>query len=191
LHLEPLEGRNCPSAPQITPQITAFAATVQTGHTVLLSGTIIDALPTAASVCFGGVATGSVTADASGHFQLQENLPHLGTVLATVKDPNGTTSNTAQATVTDAPPVIVNFQAINNGNNSWTFTGQVQDESPAGLVVTLSGIPALNNVAVTVQANGFFSYTIRLAPGVSGSVTAVCIDEWGQASNVAPAYVWN
>jgi hypothetical protein len=189
LHVEALEGRDCPSAPQIT----AFAATVQTGNVVLLSGTIIDAHPTAALVCFGGAASGSVTPDASGHFQLQESLPQLGTVFATVKDPGGITSTTAQAAAIDIPPVIVNFRAINNGNNCWTFTGQVQDEDAAGLVVTLRGLPSLNNnnASATVQANGSFSYTITLQPGESGGVTAVCIDEWGQASNAAMAFVWS
>lgn len=273
LHVEALEGRDCPSAPQIT----AFAATVQTGHSVLLSGTIIDDHPTAAMVCFGGVATGFATPDTSGHFQLQENISQLGTVFATVNDPGGAMSNTAQAMVIDPgialslsvaqqgpnrivtltgqvscnspagrtvtlsgvvsgsvttaangaftysgpasalgqiqaavtddwgvtatssamlynnPPRIVNFQAINNGNNSWTFTGQVQDEYPAGLVVRLRGIPSLDNsnTRVTVQANGTFSYTITLQPGENGGVTADCIDWWGQTSNEATAFVWS
>ena len=272
LHVEALEGRDCPSAPQIT----AFAVTVQTGHMVLLSGTIIDDHPTAATVCFGGVAAGFATPDASGHFQLQENISQLGTVFATVKDPGGAMSNAAQAMVIDPgisltlsvaqgpnrtvtvtgrvscnspagltvtlsgvvsgsvtatangafthtgpasalgqiqaavtdvwgvtatssamlnnnPPRIVNFQAINNGNNSWTFTGQVQDEYAAGLVVTLRGIPSLDNsnACVTVQANGFFSYTITLQPGENGSVTADCSDWWGQASNESTAFVWS
>jgi hypothetical protein len=271
LHVEALERRDCPSAPQIT----AFAATIQSGNTVLLSGTIFDNSPTAALVCFGGVGTGSVTPDASGHFQLQENLSQLGTIFATVKDSSGSISSPAfstladpgisvnlsvapqgpnrmvtvtgqvscnspaglkvilsgvvagslitssngtftytgpasalgqiQAAVTDCwgitvtsstmlinnPPRIVNFQAINNGNNIWTFTGQVQDEYAAGLVVTLGGIPSLDNVTVTVQANGTFSYTIMLQPGESGGVTAECIDWWGQASNEATAFVWS
>jgi hypothetical protein len=187
LNLEALERRDCPSAPQIT----AFTAIVQSGHMVLLSGTIIDSNPTAALVSFGGLASGSITPDASGHFSVQENLPGLGMVSAAVKDPGGALSNPAQTMVIDAPPVIVNFRAINNGGNSWTFSGQVQDEDAAGMVVTLGGIPALNHVFVTVQANGSFSCTVTLQPGESGNATAVCVDAWGQTSNNATAYVWN
>jgi hypothetical protein len=271
LQLEALESRDCPSAPQIT----SFAATVVSGHTVLLSGTIMDSSPTAAVVSFGGIATGSATPDASGHFQVQENISQLGTVFATVTDPGGSMSSTAQATVNDPgislslsvaqgpnrtvtvtgqvtcnspasltvalsgvvsgsvttnangsftytgpasalgqiqatvtdvwgvtassstmlknnPPTIVNFQATYNGNNSWTFTGQVQDDYAAGLVVRLGGIPTLDNTGATatVQANGTFSYTITLQPGEVGCVTAECIDWWGQASNEATAFVW-
>jgi hypothetical protein len=271
LQVEPLEGRDCPSAPQIT----SFAATVLSGHTVLLSGTIMDSSPTAAVVYFGGVATGTATPDASGHFQLQEDISQLGTAFATVKDPGCSLSNSAQAAVTDPgvslsvsvaqgpnhtvtvtgqvscnspagltvtlsgvvsgsvttngkgtfsytgtasalgqiqatvtdvwgvaaassttltnrAPTIVNFQAIDNGNNIWTFTGQVQGANVAGLVVRLGGIPSLdNNASATVQANGTFSYTIALQPGEMGGVTAECTDWWGQASNEANAFVMN
>ncbi len=274
LQVEVLESRDCPAALAVAPQITSFTATVQSGHQVLLSGTIMDSSPTAAVVNFGGIATGSVTPDASGHFQVLENISQLGTVFAAVTDPGGSVSSTAQATVSDpgislnlsavqgpnrtvtitgqvscnspagltvtlsgivsgsvttntdgtftftgvasalgqiyatvtdiwgvsagsstaltnAPPTIVNFRAINNGNNTWTFTGQVQDEYAAGLVVRLRGIPSLdnNNVAVTVQANGTFSYTITLRPGEGGVVTADCTDWWGLTSSQASAYV--
>jgi hypothetical protein len=273
LHMEPLEGRDCPSASPITPQITAFSVNVQTGNTVLLSGTITDSLPTAARVSFGGVASGLATPDASGHFQLQESLSRLGMISATVQDPNGSVSNTSQvmisdpgmslslsvaqgpnrtvtvtgqvssswptggltvtlsgvvagsvttsangtftytetasalgeiqAKVTDAwgvtvtssamlndnPPTIVNFQAIDNGGDCWTLTGQVQGGDMAGGVVTLGGIPSLNNVSVPVQADGSFFYTVTLQPGEHGEATAECIDDAGQASNVVTVFV--
>jgi hypothetical protein len=271
LQVEALETRDCPSA---APQIAFFTATAQSGHTILLSGTITDSSPTAAVVDFGGVASGSATPDASGHFQVLDTISQLGTATATVTDPGGSKSGTAQATVsdpgvsirvsvaqgpsrtvtvtgqvsgnspagltvtlsgvvagsvttnangtfiytgpasalgqiqatvtdvwgvtaasstmlTDTPPRIVSFEAINNGNNSWTFTGQVQDEYAAGLVVRLGGIPCLdnNNASATVQANGTFTYTVTLEPGENGGVTAECTDWWGQASNQATAFV--
>jgi hypothetical protein len=274
LQVEALEGRDCPSASG--PQITSFSATVESGHMVLLSGTVVDSSPTTAVVTFGGVGSGSVTPNASGYFQVQENIAQLGTVFATLTDPGSNTSSTAQATVNDpgvsltmsvapgpsrtatvtgqvccnspagltvtlsgvvsgsvtttangtftftgpasalgqvqatvtdvwgvaatssatltaSPPTIVNFQAINLGNNVWTFTGQVQDEYAAGLVVKLAGITSLdnNNATATVQADGTFSYTIALQPGESGSVTANCMDWWGQPSNQATALVIN
>jgi hypothetical protein len=269
LQVEALERRDCLSAPQIT----SFAATVLSGHTVVLSGTVVESSPTPVVVYFGGVASGSATPDASGHFQVQENISQLGTAYATVTDSGGS-SVTAQATVSDpgislnlsvaqgpnhtvtvtgqvscnspsgltvtlsgivsgsvttnadgtftytttasalgqiqatvtdvwgvtaassttlsnSPPKIINFRAIYNGNNSWTFTGQVQDEYSAGLVVRLGGIPSLDNSnpSATVQANGTFSITITLQPGENGGVTADCLDWWGQASNEATAFV--
>jgi hypothetical protein len=91
------------------------------------------------------------------------------------------------------PPVLLNFKAINNGNNLWTFTGQVQDAYATGLVVQLGGIPSLanHNASATVQADGTFSLTLSLQPGEQGAVTAECIDWLGQASNEATAFVSN
>jgi len=215
--VEALEGRDCPSAPQIT----ALAAPVQTGNTVLLNTTqttVTDpgislslsaaqgtnCTVTVSGQVFGtsqaggltvtlsGVVSGSVTTNADGTFTYTGAASALGQIKAAVTDDWGVTVNSSTM-LSDNPPTIVNFQAINNGNNSWTFMGQVQGEDVAGLVVTLRGLASLNNnnVSATVQADGSFSYTITLAPGENGCVTAECIDWWGQASNEATAYVWS
>jgi len=170
LHVEALEGRDCPSAPQIT----AFAATVQSGNTVMLSGTIFDNSPTAALVCFGGAGAGSVTADASGHFQLQENLSQLGTIFATVKDPNGSISNAAFSTLAD-PGISVNLSGAPQGPNRMvTVTGQVSCNSPAGLKVNLSGVVS---GSVVTNANGTFTYTGQAS--APGQIQAAVTDCWG------------
>jgi hypothetical protein len=45
---------------------------------------------------------------------------------------------------TNHPPVISNFTASHSVGNYWTFSGQVtDDQSVAGLIVTLGGLPSL------------------------------------------------
>jgi hypothetical protein len=133
----------------------------------------MDSSPTAAVVYFGGVATGSVTPDASGHFQLQENISQLGTAFATVKDPGGSMSNPAQATVSD-PGISISVSAAQGPNRTVTVTGQVSCNSPAGLTVTLSGVVS---GSVTSSANGTFSYTGTAS--ALGQIQATVADVWG------------
>jgi hypothetical protein len=142
------------------------------------------------TVTFGGVVSGSVTTNADGSFTFTAQASGPGQIQASVIDAAGTTA-TSSINFNVSPPTIVNFEAINNGRNSWTFTGQVEGPYVVGLVVTLRGIPSLNgnNASATVQTDGYFAYTITLQPGEGGAVTAQCIDWWGQASNVAADYV--
>jgi hypothetical protein len=209
LHVEALEGRDCPSAPPTAPTMTGSAATAPMGtetgmslslsvaqgpnRTVAVTGQVSSSnSPTGGrTVTLSGVVSGSVTTNADGTFAYTGPASALGQIQAAVTDDSGVTV-TSSAELTDAPPTIVNFQAVNNGGTSWTFTGQVQHAYAAGLVVTLRGVPSLdnNNASATVQANGSFSYTIMLQPGERGGVTADCTDWWGQAAGEASDYVW-
>jgi hypothetical protein len=162
LNLEALEARDCPSAS--TRDVAAAAPDGPASGPALVTAAdpAVLSLPVAASP--KGTATVSGAPPAGG--------PTSGNVTA-------------------KPPKIVNFQVINNGNNNWTFTGQVQGPDTEGLLVTLAGIPSLddNGASATVQADGSFSYTVTLRTGETGGVTADCTDWWGQASNEATAYV--
>jgi hypothetical protein len=161
-------------------------------RTVTVTGQVFGNSPGGLAVTLSGVVSGSMTTDANGMFTYTGTASAAGQIHATVTDAWGVTASSS-TTLLNLPPIIINFQAINNGNNTWTFIGQVQDEYATGLVVRLSGIPSLdnNNASATVQANGAFSYTISLQPGENGSVTAECIDLWGQSSTEATAFVWN
>jgi hypothetical protein len=161
-------------------------------RTVTVTGQVSGNSPAGLTVTLSGVVSGSVTTNANGTFTYTGAASAPGPIQATVTDLWGVTVS-AVTTLTSQPPAILNFKAVNNGNNSWTFTGQVQDEYAAGLVVRLGGIPSLdnNNASAIVQADGKFSYTITLEPGEQGGVTAQCTDWWGQPSNEATAYVWN
>jgi hypothetical protein len=208
LHVEALEGRDCPSAPPTAPPFTGPAVTVPVGtetdpgmslslsvaqgpnRTVNVTGQVSSsASPTGGrTVTLSGVISGSVTTNADGTFAYTGPANALGQIQAAVTDDSGVTV-TSSAMLTDAPPTIINFQAVNNGGTSWTFTGQVQHAYAPGLVVTLRGLPSLDSsvASAPVQTSGSFSYTITLQPGENGSVTAACTDWWGQASNEATA----
>jgi hypothetical protein len=206
LQLEALEARYCLSASAPAPlasegvaqadtvsgQDLAITLSVTAGPgTATVSGQVTgDAFNGGLTVTFTGVVSGSVTTNADGTFSFTATASSLGQIQASVMDAVGNTA-TSSVNFNSIPPTIVNFRAINNGNNIWTFTGQVQGPYVAGLVVTLRGIPSLNSnsASATVEANGTFSYTIGLQPGESGPVTAECIDWWGQASNEATNYV--
>jgi len=87
---------------------------------------------------------------------------------------------------TNHAPVISNFTASHSVGNYWTFSGQVtDDQSVAGLIVTLGGLPSLEGVTVTVTSQGWFSITVQLVPNESGTATAPTTDAGGLASNVA------
>jgi hypothetical protein len=212
LQLEALEARDCPSASSLAvpvvpadavPSSTTFAVVSNSGialtlsvvpgpgGTATISGQVSGGSATGGlTVTLSGVVSGNVTTNADGTFTFTGPASGPGQILAAVTDDAGNTV-TSSVNLSAGPPTIVNFRAINNGNNSWTFTGQVQGPYAAGLIVTLAGIPSLDNnsASAMVQADGSFTYTITLQPGESGGVTAQCIDGWGQASNEATAYV--
>jgi hypothetical protein len=212
LHLEVLEARDCPSASPYDPPVTAGDAILsdtvlvmasdpglslslsvvpRPRGTATVSGQVAGDSPTGGlTVTLSGVVSGSVTTNADGTFTYTGSASGLGQIQAAVTDGAGNTV-TSSTTLVATPPTIVNFRAVNNGNNNWTFTGQIQDPNAVGLVVTVAGIPSLdnNNASATVQPNGSFAYTVTLRPGEFGGVTAECVDWWGQASNEATAYV--
>jgi hypothetical protein len=155
-------------------------------HTVSVVGT---GFPTNATLMLAGVVQTQVRTNGSGGFSWSGAASGLGWIYAYLNS-----QQEASVQVTDDPPTIVNFRAVNNGNRSWTFSGQVQDNEPvAGLVVELRGIPSLDNppASPVVQTNGTFSYTLMLQPGEQGGVVAYTHDQWGQQSNEATAYVWD
>lgn len=173
--LERLEARDCPSAPQIT----AFSALVQQGHTVLLGGTVSDDNPASVSLSFSGVAGGSTMADSSGNFQLQTQASALGTVYVVGLDADGQSSNTAQAVLSVPAPIFTTFTVAQSGpNRQVTVSGQVS--SGAGLTVTLSGVVS---ASVTTGSNGSFTFTGTA--GSLGQVNASVTDVWGQTGTGA------
>jgi hypothetical protein len=214
LHLEALEARDCPSASALVAPVEPAAAAVSNtapaivaapgislslsvvpgpGGTATVSGQVSGGSPTGGlTVTLSGVVSGSVATCADGTFTYTGPASGPGQIQAAATDAAGTTVTSATKRIA-RPPTIVNFRAIYNGNNNWTFTGQVHGPHAAGLVVTLAGIPSLDNrnASATVQASGSFSYTITLQPGECGGVTAECIDLWGHRSNEATTYVWS
>ena len=87
-------------------------------------------------------------------------------------------------------PVIVDFAAIENPDNVWTFEGQVTDPTNPGLcTVYLGGLPSLVGKSVECDASGYFTIDIPLTSQDLGTATAQAVDGQGLKSNVAVAYV--
>jgi hypothetical protein len=83
-----------------------------------------------------------------------------------------------------APPTIVSFTASSDGS-TWTFSGQVLDESPSGLTVTFGGL--LNGHETTTSEGGYFEYTANV--NGSGVVTASTVDDDGVPSNIVMHFI--
>jgi hypothetical protein len=160
---------------------------------VELTGSVSDTDRGTLVVTFtgSGVST-SVTVDPSGNFDVITTATSLGYVTATAVNQSTNKSSGVSSPITDQAPVISNFTASQSSGNYWTFTGQVtDDQSVAGLVVTLGGLPSIQGKTVTVNSNGWFTVTIQLKAGESGTATAQTNDWWGMASNTAWTTVHN
>jgi hypothetical protein len=68
-------------------------------------------------------------------------------------------------------PVIDTFIASEVAHGWYTISGHVTGNNVTGLVVRFEGIPALDNVTATVDANGNFSVTFPVATNGSDSGT--------------------
>ena len=85
----------------------------------------------------------------------------------------------------NVPPTIVDFTGTND-EYGWTFTGQVLDENPGGLVITFGGVLAGHQTTVESQ-DGYFEYEVEIQG--SGAVTAYTVDDHQQGSDYAVYYV--
>lgn len=185
--LESLEGRDCPAAPVIT----AFSVAQDLGNSVNVGGWVTDENPQTAIVQIAGAANGYLSPDAGGYFSGTLSMAALGQVTATATDDESLSSNTMNATPANLAPSFINFQAelCEGPGNAWIFYGQVSDEYAPGLTVYLNGLSALNNVALTVDENGYFNYTAWLQEGEIGTASANVTDWWGVAAQTAYAFV--
>lgn len=166
--------------PSVTAQVSYGAQ-----QNVTVSGVVSDIDPGGRTVQISGAVNGSVTTNADGSYSFTAPASGQGTVSVSTTDGWGQNSNTAQAPVSTAPPVINNFTATLIGNNVWTFAGQVSDVHPAGLSVKLGGLSVLAGVTATVDSTGWFHVNVSIPSGTKGTATAVTTDGWGLTSNTA------
>jgi hypothetical protein len=170
--------------------VVSLSFTYGSGHTVTLSGKVFaDLDPGGRTITFSGVVGGSTTTNSDGTYSYTTTVSALGNMQASTTDLWGLSSNSPQVAYTNAPPQITSFAASEAPLRMWTFSGRVADEYPAGLVVTLGGLPSLQGVTAVVQSGGGFSVTIQLEIGEGGTATAQTTDWWGVASNIALADV--
>jgi hypothetical protein len=146
---------------------------------VTLSGRVLDADAAGLSVTFTGKVNACTTTDANGNYSLTVEASALGHIFASTMDMGGLASNIAQVTVQSQGPRIVQFDALHVTGNIWSITGRVEDESPAGLIITFSGLPSLNGRTAVVQADGTFYLSWEINPNETGNVTGVVTDWWG------------
>ncbi len=172
------------SAPTLT-----LTLTDGTQNTVTLSGQVTDDNPGGLTVAFSGVASGSVVTNADGSFCTTLSVTDLGVIQATTQNAWGLGSNTAQVTVSQSAPTLLNFQAIQGSDHTWTLQGQVAADNPAALVVHFGGPSCLAGQTATVGADGSFALTVWVPQAQDGMVTAQVSDCWGQESNVGVALV--
>jgi hypothetical protein len=138
------------------------------------------------AINFGGVVQGSAVTDSQGNYSVTLSVSQLGQVTAASADGK---SNTATATLMSGMPMIMGFEAINEGGGVWEFTGSVSGAPTQGESVSLGGIPALNGVSVNVSPDGSFTVFVSVASGNGGEATAQAVDWWGDTSEIAETAV--
>ncbi|HEV7223453.1 MAG TPA: hypothetical protein VGN42_12175, partial [Pirellulales bacterium] len=153
------------------PVIDFLYAIPASGHTVNVSGHVSDFDPHAGliGVTISGPVAGGVTADSGGNFSLTGTAASLGTETAVASDAGtGLSSAPFSAPIQNNAPTISGLSVGPTGNGKYvTISGTVNDESPAGLTVSFSGVAS--GSATTDASGGFSLYA--LATGL-GTVTA-------------------
>ncbi|HUY34029.1 MAG TPA: hypothetical protein VMV69_14875 [Pirellulales bacterium] len=169
------------------PSVSMMVAETGPDRTLTVSGHVTDTVEGGIVVTIGGIVSGTATTDSSGNYSLTAQASGQGTVTASATDIWGLISTLVQENFTSNAPMISNFNASLTSGGYWIFTGAVQDEWPAGLTVTLSG---LTGGSATVLANGSFEYDSPLEYGnVEGAEYATVTDWWGNVSNTAQVWV--
>jgi hypothetical protein len=185
--LEGLETRDCPSL-----AITNFSAVPTNApgsRQVELKGTV-SGVAQQETVTFTGQVAATVGVDASGTFDYIGNAGGLGTVTAVATGMSNyvkVTSEPATALITSTAPTITSFNVVSSGAGTWTFSGHVSDESPAGICVQFGGAWQVAGLYAVCDASGNFNATFYLPTLANTDVSAHCQDVWGSLSNT----VWD
>lgn len=174
------------------PAVSNLQFTWGANKQVTITGVINDEFPGGLTVTFGGAASGSVSADSSGHFSATLTATQIGQVTVGTTDQWNQNSAAASITLTNNAPTITNFTATQGALHSWTFTGKVtDDQATSGLTVYFGGLPELKGETAVVAADGTFTLTVTLAAGESGNVTCNVADVWGANSNTGSTFIFS
>jgi hypothetical protein len=174
------------------PVVTVQAAANNDNGTFTLSGTVYDSNPASLPVVLSGIVSTTVYTDSEGNFSVTIQPSQVGNVYVSTADGAGSSSNTAEIAVGQAPPTIGGFGWTQIGPGSYVFTGQVTSPTAPGSTVTLQSgnIPGANGATGTVDANGNFVIQVSLPDGFgSGSVSVSTTDPFGQQSNAPSVFV--
>lgn len=163
----------------VDPPSVNMTLTMDYGRVVTVAGQVSGPDATSDSVSISGAISGSAAPAADGGFTVTSEASQLGDIQAVVQDVWGQVSAPATVTITNRAPAIQNLSVQASHDNYWNVTGSVDDESPAGLTVSLSGPASLSNASVTVGSDGYFSIDFQLDEGEQASVSASVEDWWG------------
>ena len=161
-------------------------------HTeVTISGTVVDEDPSGLTVYFTGAVEGTAVTDANGDFELAvpDGVASLGTVYVTVYDAWGQEGTDSGEILGDNPPSIINFYTEVDGGGLLTVQGEVTDEDPVGLAVTITLTTRMNVYEVTTEIDASFFWQTQLGENEEGWLTAVAHDWWGLESDPVEEYV--
>jgi hypothetical protein len=174
LYVEPLETRDCPSAPSLT-----LVAEPGTGHNFFLGGQVYDNDPASCTVHFDGAISGTATPNSTGAYGVTLAASYLGTVQGSVVNAQGVWCvNNVLVTLVNNPPTVNSLSITYGTQRAITLSGTVSDEDPAHCTITVSGVAS---GTAPVAANG--SYSVTLIATALGQVTVTASDPWSQASN--------
>jgi hypothetical protein len=165
------------------------------GTSITLSGSLSDTSQYAGqTIVISGKASGTTVTDANGNFSVTLNASGLGLVFAVTQDGS---SNIASVTLTDTPPSITEFNAVEGGGNVWEFTGTVTwNQTWEYMGGEIQGPPKIGTVGFTAVSEGemsggtctgTFAIAILLdgTQATNGNYIATVTDCWGQVSNEA------
>ena len=160
------------------PEIISLQQEQLAGQRYRIYGRVADETPQTCGVVISGAASGVMLCDASGEFSGVFSVAAPGEIQAVAGD-GSAQSGPSVLNLTNAAPTVGNFIAVQGANNTWTFSGSVGDEAPAGLTVTLAGPSGVQGATAVVTSGGAWSITLSLPAGTSGTVTATVADWYG------------
>jgi hypothetical protein len=158
----------------VGPSITSLSAVQVPGRKFRISGHVFGGTPGRVGVVITGAANGVAMCNGNGDFDAIYDVPTPGAITAVAGDGTNQSAPVNASLVNNAPTVEV--IAVQGPGNTWTFSGSVGDECPAGLTVSLGGPAGVNGASATVGEDGSWSVTVTVAPGTSGLVTATVAD---------------
>jgi hypothetical protein len=140
-----VDGDNQQSAPATvditsdTPVIASFSVVEGEYGGIIVTGQVTDENPGGLTVVLTGVVQTSFTTESDGSFYaIVAGGGQLGTISATVTDWFEQESAAATASITSDVPDIINYSAIVDETLRLRIEGQVVDEDPQGLAVTVT-----------------------------------------------------
>jgi hypothetical protein len=178
LHVEQLEARWCPAGDKITAPVLTYSVAAMQDPVIVINGRVAGANVANATITFTGAVTQIVTADVTGAFSFTANANYLGCVMGVAVDVQGRQSSAVFQYVTSRPPGFYDFTVQETENGLWVFSGHIYNENLYRQTVTFAGVAGLGNQYALTDATGYFSLTIALPAGATGTIEAIVTDCW-------------